>query len=84
MKSDGWLFLYTDFYNGWGCYSEVMLEICPTLQNILDVDGKCGESMKMVDGATSMGMMSVVEMVISYHSFLYVWYYFSFWILKFL
>ena len=25
--------------------------------------------MKMVDGVMSMGMMSVVEMVISYHSF---------------
>ena len=34
--------------------------------------------MKMVDGVMSMGMMSVVEMVISYHSFLHVRYYFAF------
>ena len=31
-----------------------------------------GRSMQMVDGVMSMGMMSVVEMVISYHSFLHV------------
>ena len=42
MKSDGRLFLYADFYNGWGCDGEVMLEISPTLQNFLDVDGECG------------------------------------------
>ena len=39
-----------------------------------------GRSMKMVDGVMSMGMMSVVEMVISCHSFLYVRY---FWLLNF-
>ena len=33
------------------------------------VDGS-GRSMKMVDGVMSMGMMSVVKMVISWHSFL--------------
>ena len=37
-----------------------------------------GQSMKMVDGFMSMGMMSVVEMVISCHGFLYVWYFFGF------
>ena len=47
------------------------------------VDGS-GRSMKMVDGVMSMGMMSVVEMVISYHSFLYVRYFFGFWLFKFL
>ena len=36
VKSDGRSFLYTDFYNGWGCYCEVMLEICPTLQNFME------------------------------------------------
>ena len=41
------------------------------------VDGS-GWLMKMVDGVMSMGMMSVVEMVISCHSFLYVWYFFGF------
>ena len=40
--------------------------------------------MKMVDGVLSMGMMSVVEVVISYHSFLHVRYYFAFWIFRFL
>ena len=40
--------------------------------------------MTMVDGIVSMGMMSVVEMVISCHSFLYVQYLFGFWIFKFL
>ena len=47
------------------------------------VDGS-GRSMKMVDGVMSMGMMSVVKMVISCHSVLYVWYYFAFWIFRFL
>ena len=47
------------------------------------VDGS-GRSMKMVDGVMSMGMMSIVEMVISYHGFLYVRYYFAFWIFRFL
>ena len=47
------------------------------------VDGS-GRSIKMVDGFMSMGMMSVVKMVISYHSFLYVRYFFSIWIFKFL
>ena len=47
------------------------------------VDGS-GRSMKMVDSVMSMGMMSVVEMVISCHSFLYVRYFFGFWIFKFL
>ena len=47
------------------------------------VDGS-GRSMKMVDGAISMGMMSVVKMVISCHSFLHVWYYFSFFLFRFL
>ena len=47
------------------------------------VDGS-GRLMKMVDGVISMGMMSVVEMVISCHSILYVQYYFSFWIFRFL
>ena len=45
------------------------------------VDGS-GRSMKMVDGAMSMGMMSVVKMVISCHSFLHVSYYFAFWIFR--
>ena len=40
--------------------------------------------MKMVDGVMSMGMMSVVEVVISCHSFLHVRYYFVFWIFRFL
>ena len=44
MKSDGRSFLYTDFYNDWGYYYEAMLEICPTLQNFLDVDGECGQT----------------------------------------
>ena len=43
-----------------------------------------GRSMKMVHGAMSMGMMSVVKMVISCHTFLYVRYFFGFWIFKFL
>ena len=47
------------------------------------VDGS-GQSMKMPNGVMSMGMMSVVEMVISYHSFLYVQYFFGFWIFNFL
>ena len=42
------------------------------------VDGS-GRSMKMVDGVRSMGMMSVVKMVISCHGFLYVRYFF--WLL---
>ena len=40
--------------------------------------------MKMVNGVMSMGMMSVVEVVVSCHSFLHVWYYFSVWIFRFL
>ena len=40
--------------------------------------------MKMVDGVMSMGMMSVVKVVIFFHSFLHVRYYFSFWIFRFL
>ena len=47
------------------------------------VDGS-GRSMKMVDGAMSMAMMSVVELVISYHIFMDVRYYFAFWIFRFL
>ena len=35
-------------------------------------------AMKMVDGVMSMGMMSVVEVVISCHSFVRVRYYFVF------
>ena len=73
MKSDGQSFLYIDFYNGWGCDGEVVLEICPTLQKILDVDG-----------ARSMVMMAVVEVVISCHGFLFVGYYFVFGIFSFL
>ena len=46
------------------------------------VDGS-GRSMKMVDGVMSMGMMSVVKMVISCHSFLYVRYYLLFGFLGF-
>ena len=46
------------------------------------VDGSV-RSMKMVDGVMSMGMMSVVEMVISCHSFLRVWYYLFFVFLVF-
>ena len=49
----------------------------------VDVGYENGRSMKMVDGVMSMGMMSVVEMVISCHSFLHVRYYFAFWIFKF-
>ena len=44
------------------------------------VDGS-GWSMKFVDGVMSMGMMSVVEMVISCNSFLYVRY--LFWLFVF-
>ena len=40
-------------------------------------------SVKIVDGVMSMVMMSVVEMVISCHSFLHVRYYFAFWIFRF-
>ena len=40
--------------------------------------------MKMVDGVMSMGMMSVFEVVIFCHIFLHVWYYFTFWIFRFL
>ena len=40
--------------------------------------------MKMVDGVMSMGMMSVVEVVISRHNFVRVRYYFSFFIFRFL
>ena len=47
------------------------------------VDGS-GQSMKMVDGAMSIGMMSVVKMVISCHSFLHVRYYFAFLLFRFL
>ena len=36
--------------------------------------------MKMDDGVMLMGMMSVVEVVISCHSFLHVRHYFAFWI----
>ena len=43
-----------------------------------------GQSMQMVDDVMSMGMMSVVEMVISCHSFPHVRYYFDFWIYRFL
>ena len=43
-----------------------------------------GWSMKMVDGAMSMGMMSIVEMVISCHIFLHVRDYFSFCTFRFL
>ena len=43
------------------------------------VDGS-GRSMKMVDGVMSMGMMSVVEVVISCHSFVRIIVLFSFWI----
>ena len=41
------------------------------------VDGS-GWSIKMVDGVMSMGMMAVVEMVISCHGFLYIWYFLAF------
>ena len=40
--------------------------------------------MKMFDGVMSMGMMSVVEVVISCHNFVCVQYYFAFWIFRFL
>ena len=40
-------------------------------------------SMKMVDGVMSMGMMVVVEMVISCHGFLYVRYFLDFEFLSF-
>ena len=53
----------------------------------IEVVGRCQLrkwSMKVVDGVMSMVMMSVVEMVISYHSFLHVRYYFAFWIFRFL
>ena len=36
--------------------------------------------MKMVDGVMSMGMMSVIKVIIFCHSFLDVRYYFAFWI----
>ena len=41
------------------------------------VDGS-GQLMNLVDGVMSMGIMSVVAMVISCHSFLSVGYYFVF------
>ena len=47
------------------------------------VDGS-GQSMKMVDGVMLMGRISVVEMVMSCHSFLYVRYYFAFLLFRFL
>ena len=40
--------------------------------------------MKMVNDVMSMGMMSIVEVVISYHSFLHVRYYSAFYIFRFL
>ena len=39
---------------------------------------------KMVDGVMSMGMMSVVEVVISCHNFVCVRYFFSFLLFRFL
>ena len=40
--------------------------------------------MKMVDGVMSMGMMSVVEVVISCHSFVHITVLFAFCIFRFL
>ena len=48
------------------------------LMSVMRMVNGSGRSMKMVDGVMSMGMMSVVKVVISYHNFLYVWYFFSF------
>ena len=44
VKFDGQSFLYAEFYNDWGYDGEAMLEICPTLQIFLDVDGECGKA----------------------------------------
>ena len=52
--------------------------------SVVKMVDESGLLMKMVDGVMSIGMMSVVEMVISCHSFLHVQYYFAFWIFRFL
>ena len=52
--------------------------------SMVSVVNGSGWSMKMVDVARSMAMMAVVEMVISYHGFLSVGYYFVFGIFSFI
>ena len=52
--------------------------------SVMKMVNENGRSMQMVDSVMSMGMMSVGEMVISYHIFLHVWYYFDFLIFIFL
>ena len=54
------------------------------LMSVMKMVNGSGRLMKMVDGVMSMGMVSVVKMVISWHSFLPVRYYFAFWIFRFL
>ena len=51
--------------------------------SIMKMVDENGQSMQMVDGVMSMGMMSVVKIVISCHSFLYVRYYLLFCFLGF-
>ena len=48
------------------------------LRSVMRMVNGSGWLMKMVDGVMSMGMMSVVEMVIFFHGFLYVRYFFGF------
>ena len=67
------------------CVNGKLISVLEVMNARWDYRGRQSMSvMKMVDGVMSMGMMSVVEMVISCHSFLYVWYYFAFWIFRFL
>ena len=54
------------------------------LMSVMRMVDRSSRSMKVVDGARSMVMMAVVEMVISCHGFPSVGYYFVFGIFSFL
>ena len=61
------------------CVNGEFLSLLEVMNARWDYRGRRSVSvMKMVDGVMSMGMMSAVEMVISYHSFLHVRHYFAF------
>ena len=67
------------------CVNGELLSALDVMNARWDYRGRRSMSViKMVDGVMSMGMMSVVEMVISCHIFLHVQYFFWFWIFRFL
>ena len=65
------------------CVNDELLSVLDVMNVRWDYRGRRSMSVvKMVDGVMSMGMMSIVKMVISCHGFLYVQYFcfYGFWL----